>query len=167
MLAYQGISRDEVATLIAVTETPDPDVPAVMNSTQLAELLSISEQVVRMWAREGALPAHRPPGGRKFTFLRDENFAWLVDSMRLSCSSIACQHCGLSGMMRSRCVNVEVFTVQPGSRRHGDCRWPAMIWLQHACWCSGLAPGCIASWRSVSGIIGCCRGPRRWPSRSQ
>lgn len=57
-----------------------PDVPAVMNSTQLAELLSTSEQVVRIWAREGTIPAHRPPGGRKFTFLRHEIFAWLVEN---------------------------------------------------------------------------------------
>ena len=57
-----------------------PDVPAIMNSTQLAELLSTSEQVVRIWAREGTIPAHRPPGGRKFTFLRHEIFAWLVEN---------------------------------------------------------------------------------------
>ena len=50
-------------------ETPEityaewyPDVPAVMNSTQLAQLLSTSEQVVRIWAREGTIPAHRPHG---------------------------------------------------------------------------------------------------------
>lgn len=68
-------------------ETPEityaewyPDVPAVMNSTQLAQLLSTSEQVVRIWAREGTIPAHRPPGGRKFTFLRHEIFAWLVSN---------------------------------------------------------------------------------------
>ena len=66
-------------------ETPEityddwyPDVPAVMNSSQLADLLSTSEQVVRIWAREGVIPAHRPPGGRKFTFLRHEVFEWLV-----------------------------------------------------------------------------------------
>ena len=68
-------------------ETPEityaewyPDVPAVMSSTQLAELLSTSEQVVRIWAREGIIPAHRPPGGRKFTFLRHEIFAWLIEN---------------------------------------------------------------------------------------
>lgn len=57
-----------------------PDVPPVMDSRQLAELLSSSDQVIRAWAREGVIPAHRPPGGRKFKFLRHEIFAWLVES---------------------------------------------------------------------------------------
>lgn len=56
-----------------------PDVPAIMDSRQLAALLSTSDQVIRIWAREGVIPAHRPPGGRKFKFLRHEIFAWLVD----------------------------------------------------------------------------------------
>lgn len=56
-----------------------PDVPAIMDSRQLAALLSTSDQVIRSWAREGVIPAHRPPGGRKFKFLRHEIFAWLVD----------------------------------------------------------------------------------------
>jgi excisionase family DNA binding protein len=57
-----------------------PDVPPVMDSGQLAELLSTSDQVVRAWAREGVIPSHRPPGGRKFKFLRHEIFAWLVEN---------------------------------------------------------------------------------------
>lgn len=56
-----------------------PDVLPVMDSNQLAELLTTSEQVIRAWAREGVIPAHRPPGGRKFTFLRHEIFQWLID----------------------------------------------------------------------------------------
>ena len=55
-----------------------PDVRPVMDSQYLAELLTTSEQVIRAWAREGVIPAHRPPGGRKFTFLRHEIFEWLV-----------------------------------------------------------------------------------------
>ena len=57
-----------------------PDVPPIMDSTQLAKLLSANEQVIRTWARDGILPAHRPPGGRKFTFLRHEIFEWLINN---------------------------------------------------------------------------------------
>ncbi len=55
-----------------------PDVPAVMDSRQLAELLNTNEQIVRAYARDGVIPAHRRPGGRKFTFLRHEVFQWLL-----------------------------------------------------------------------------------------
>lgn len=55
-----------------------PDVPPVMDARQLAELLHTNEQIVRAWARNGVLPAHRRPGGRKFTFLRHEVFNWLL-----------------------------------------------------------------------------------------
>ncbi len=57
-----------------------PDVPPVMDSRQLAELLGTNEQIIRAYARDGVLPAHRRPGGRKFTFLRHEIFQWLVDN---------------------------------------------------------------------------------------
>ena len=57
-----------------------PDVPPVMDSGELAELLSTSDQVIRIWAREGVIPSHRPSGGRKFKFLRHEIFAWLVEN---------------------------------------------------------------------------------------
>lgn len=50
----------------------------VMDSQYLAELLTTSEQVIRAWAREGVIPAHRPAGGRKFTFFRHKIFEWLV-----------------------------------------------------------------------------------------
>jgi hypothetical protein len=55
-----------------------PDVPPVMDSRQLADLLHTNEQIVRTWARDGILPAHRRPGGRKFSFLRHEIFDWLL-----------------------------------------------------------------------------------------
>lgn len=55
-----------------------PDVPPVMDTTQLAELLGTSEQVIRAWARDGVVPSHRRPGARKFRFLRHEIFEWLL-----------------------------------------------------------------------------------------
>lgn len=57
-----------------------PDVPLVMHTKQLAELLNTNEQIVRAYARGGVLPAHCKPGGRKFTFLRHEIFEWLVEN---------------------------------------------------------------------------------------
>jgi predicted site-specific integrase-resolvase len=55
-----------------------PDVPPVMDTKQLAELLDTNEQIIRAYARDGVIPAHRRPGGRKFTFLRHEIFQWLL-----------------------------------------------------------------------------------------
>ncbi len=55
-----------------------PDVPPVMDTVQLADLLHTNEQMIRNWARDGIIPAHRRPGGRKFTFLRHEIFDWLL-----------------------------------------------------------------------------------------
>lgn len=57
-----------------------PDVPAVMDSKELAELLSTSDQIVRTGAREGVIPSHRAPGARKFRFLRHEIFERLVQN---------------------------------------------------------------------------------------
>jgi len=57
-----------------------PEVPAVMDSRQLAELLHTNEQIIRSWVRDGILPAHRKPGGRKFIFLRHEVFDWLLSN---------------------------------------------------------------------------------------
>jgi hypothetical protein len=56
-----------------------PEVPAVMDSRQLAHLLHTNEQIIRAWVREGIIPAHRKPGGRKLTFLRHEIFDWLLE----------------------------------------------------------------------------------------
>ncbi len=55
-----------------------PEVPAVMNAKQLADLLQTSDQIVRLWVREGIIPAHRKEGGRKLYFLRHEIFEWLM-----------------------------------------------------------------------------------------
>ncbi|GBE23242.1 MAG TPA: DNA-binding protein [Actinobacteria bacterium] len=57
-----------------------PDVPPVMDTRQLAELLNTNEQIVRAYARDGLIPAHRLKGGRKFTFLRHEIFQWLLEN---------------------------------------------------------------------------------------
>ena len=57
-----------------------PEVPAVMDTKQLAVLLNTNEQIVRAWVREGIIPAHRKPGGRKLTFLRHEIFEWLLSN---------------------------------------------------------------------------------------
>jgi len=57
-----------------------PDVLPVMDTKQLAELLNTNEQIVRAYARDGTIPAHRPQGGRKFTFLRHEIFQWLLEN---------------------------------------------------------------------------------------
>ncbi len=57
-----------------------PEVPAVMDTKQLADLLSTNEQIVRLWVREGIIPAHRRPGGRKLSFLRHEVFDWLISN---------------------------------------------------------------------------------------
>jgi hypothetical protein len=57
-----------------------PEVPPVMDTKDLAELLHTNEQIIRAWVREGILPAHRKPGGRKFTFLRHEIFDWLISN---------------------------------------------------------------------------------------
>jgi len=55
-----------------------PEVPAVMDARQLAELLQTSDQIIRLWVREGIIPAHRREGGRKLHFLRHEIFEWLM-----------------------------------------------------------------------------------------
>jgi len=57
-----------------------PEVPAVMDTKQLAVLLNTNQQIVRAWVREGIIPAHRKPGGRKLTFLRHEIFEWLLSN---------------------------------------------------------------------------------------
>lgn len=54
------------------------EVSAVLDTKELAELLHTIEQIIRAWVREGIIPAHRKPGGRKFTFLRHEIFDWLI-----------------------------------------------------------------------------------------
>jgi len=57
-----------------------PEVPAVMDTAPLAELLHTNVQIIRGWVREGILPAHRMSGGRKLTFLRHEIFEWLISN---------------------------------------------------------------------------------------
>jgi excisionase family DNA binding protein len=61
-------------------EKRHPDVAPVMDSQELAELLSASDQVIRTWAREGVIPSHRAPGARKLKFLRHEILQWPVEN---------------------------------------------------------------------------------------
>ena len=57
-----------------------PGVPPIMDSKQLAELLTTSDQMVRAWTRQGIIPAHRRATKRKLLFLRHEIFQWLISS---------------------------------------------------------------------------------------
>ena len=57
-----------------------PEVPPVLDTHQLAVLLNTNEQIIRAWVREGIIPAHRKPAGRKFTYLRHEIFDWLISN---------------------------------------------------------------------------------------
>lgn len=56
------------------------DVLPVMTVDHLADLLHTSNQVVRSWVRDGTIPAHRKPSGRKLFFLRHEIFKWLISN---------------------------------------------------------------------------------------
>ncbi len=53
------------------------DHPPILDAAQVAELLGMNVQMVRMYAREGRIPAYRLPGGRAFKFFRDEVFEFL------------------------------------------------------------------------------------------
>lgn len=55
-----------------------PEVPPVIDTEGLAELVLTNQQIIRAWVREGIIPAQRKPGGRKFFFLRHEIFNWLI-----------------------------------------------------------------------------------------
>jgi hypothetical protein len=57
-----------------------PEVPAVLDTDQLARLLHTNVQIIRGWVRAGILPAHRLSGGRKLSFLRHEIFDWLISN---------------------------------------------------------------------------------------
>lgn len=71
--------------MISISYTQPPALLGVPARTtkrlhQLTELLNTNEQIVRAWVREGIIPAHRKPGGRKFTYLRHEIFDWLISN---------------------------------------------------------------------------------------
>ena len=51
--------------------------PPILDAAQAAELLGMSTQMVRRYAREGRLPAYKLPGGRAFRFLTDEIYEFL------------------------------------------------------------------------------------------
>jgi len=49
----------------------------VLTAAEVAELLRLNVDYVRLLSRQGVLPAHRVPGGRAFRYFRDEVLAWL------------------------------------------------------------------------------------------
>ena len=53
------------------------DFPPVMDAAMVAELLMLDIDTIRRMSRNGALPAHRIPGGRAFRYLKDELLEWL------------------------------------------------------------------------------------------
>jgi excisionase family DNA binding protein len=55
----------------------EADLPPILDAAQVAELLGMNIQMVRMYAREGRIPAYRLPGARTYKFFRDEVFEFL------------------------------------------------------------------------------------------
>lgn len=53
------------------------DYPEILDAAQVAEMLGMNVQMVRMYAREGRLPAYRLPGGRTFRFFKSEIYEFL------------------------------------------------------------------------------------------
>ncbi|MPZ53907.1 MAG: helix-turn-helix domain-containing protein [Acidimicrobiia bacterium] len=48
------------------------EIPEILDTSQVAELLGMNIQMVRRYAREGRIPAYKLPGGRTFKFFREE-----------------------------------------------------------------------------------------------
>ena len=48
-----------------------------MTSDQVAELLGHSPVQIRIWVKEGTLPARRGANGRQYLFDRDELIGWV------------------------------------------------------------------------------------------
>lgn len=53
------------------------DYPPILDAAQVAELLGMHVQVVRIYARDGRLPAYKLPGGRTYKFFRDEIYEFI------------------------------------------------------------------------------------------
>ena len=53
------------------------DYPAVMDSADVADLLGHTVKQIQVMARDGRLPAERPPGSHRWRFRRDELLAWM------------------------------------------------------------------------------------------
>ncbi|MGH2719804.1 MAG: helix-turn-helix domain-containing protein [Actinomycetota bacterium] len=55
----------------------DPDHgPEVLDEKDAAEMLLTDANQIRKWANAGIIPAHRVPGGRRYSFLREELLTW-------------------------------------------------------------------------------------------
>ena len=46
--------------------------PPVLTTKRVAELLDLNPQTVQQMAKDGRLPAHRLPGGRKYLFFTED-----------------------------------------------------------------------------------------------
>lgn len=57
--------------------TKADELPTVLDADQVARLLSLNLDYVRRLSRNGVIPAHRIPGGRKFHYFKDEVLDWL------------------------------------------------------------------------------------------
>jgi excisionase family DNA binding protein len=53
------------------------DPKEILSANDVAELLGMNVQMVRLAAREGRLPACRLPGGRAFLFFAAEVLEWV------------------------------------------------------------------------------------------
>ncbi len=53
------------------------ELPTLLDADQVARLLGLNLDYVRRLSREGVIPAHRIPGGRKFHYFKDEVLDWL------------------------------------------------------------------------------------------
>jgi excisionase family DNA binding protein len=56
------------------------DLPPVLSTEEVAELLRLNPRTVLAMARDGRLPGHRLPGCRKVQYLTDEILATLADA---------------------------------------------------------------------------------------
>lgn len=57
-----------------------PELSPVMDACRLVDLLNPNELTVHAWVREGTIPAHRKPEGRKFTLLGHEIVDWPISN---------------------------------------------------------------------------------------
>lgn len=55
---------------------PD-ELPEVLDTAQVAQLLSLSIDYVRKKSREGVIPAHKIPRGREYRYFKGEILEWL------------------------------------------------------------------------------------------
>jgi len=57
----------------------DDSIALVLTAAEVAELLRLNVDYVRLLSRRGVLPSHRVPGGRVYRYLPDEILGWLAE----------------------------------------------------------------------------------------